>query len=362
MKYPQSILCPLLFIGSAVADQYVDNAHTAVKTLQDRWYDANNGLWKVDTESGHVWWQSGNMIETIAKFGIHDPSFKQTASDIVANTYAKAANQFGANNWINDFYDDNGWWALGWIASYDLTGDVRYLNTAKDIFEDMTGGWTTPCNGGIWWSKHKEHITAISNELFLSVAAHLANRVPENEKAEYRNWAIMEWDWFSKSGMINGDNVINDGIRVDDCQNNGEWVYTYNQGVVLAGLSELARATSNGYYIEQAYRIAGGALNALTDNGILIEKVPTPGGIGDLDEQGMMFKGVFVRGLSTLNENAPRQDFWEFLKRNADSVWSKDRDGEGVIGPRWQGPSGLALTTSHASGIDALVAAAQANV
>lgn len=294
------------------------------------------------------------MVTTIAKFGTHDSSFKQTASDIVANTFAKSPNQNGAKNWLNDYYDDEGWWALGWIASYDLTGDGKYLSAAKSIFEDMTTGWSTPCNGGLWWDKPKTSIAAISNELFLSVAAHLANRASGDERANYLKWAQAEWDWFSNSGVINGDNLINDGIDKSSCKNDGKTTYTYNQGVVLGGLTELAKATGDSKYTDEAKRIANGAMNKLTNNGILTEPAQS------LDEQGAQFKGVFVRGLAALIEKAPEQSFKDFLKKNADSAWNKDKNGDGVIGPNWSGQGqGEAGTTSHASGVDLLVATAQ---
>lgn len=250
-----------------------------------------------------------------------------------------------------------GWWALGWIASYDLTGDAKYLATAKDIFEDMTGGWTTPCGGGIWWDKKKTSIASISNELFLSVAAHLANRSGGDEKKNYLHWAQAEWDWFSKSGVINSDNVINDGIHKDSCKNEGDPLYTYNQGVVLGGLAELARATGDGKYIDAGRRIFEGTTRKMTVDGILTENGQ------NLDEQGAMFKGAFIRGLAALNEQAPYQEMWEFIKKNADSAWSKDKNGDQVIGPNWKGDGqGSAGATSHASGVDLLVAAAQADV
>ncbi|KAF2659461.1 glycoside hydrolase family 76 protein [Lophiostoma macrostomum CBS 122681] len=297
------------------------------------------------------------MITTLAKFGSYDSSFKQTASDIIANTHAKAINgsNNGVTNWLNGFYDDEGWWALGWIASYDLTGDSKYLDSAKFIFEDMTGGHNTPCDGGIWWNKARTYISAISNELFLSTAAHLANRVGDDEKQEYLNWATAEWDWFSNIGLINSDNVINDGVDNTTCKNNGGGVFTYNQGVILGGLAELAKATGDSSYTDAAKTIAEGAMKNLTQNGILTEGGKT------LDEQGAQFKGVFVRGLAALNQQAPQAEYVEFLKKNADEMWSKDRNDEGVIGPNWSGDAqGDYRVTSHSSGIDLLVAAAQA--
>ncbi|KAF2257138.1 glycoside hydrolase family 76 protein [Trematosphaeria pertusa] len=349
MKYSSALFFSLLYVSPAVAD-FADNANAAIKTLQDKWYSADTGLWN------DYWWQSGNIVEALARFGQHDASFKQTATDIIANTYAKSPNQKGYSNWKNDYYDDMGWWALGWIAAYDLTSDAKYLNSAKDLFEDMTGGWTTPCNGGIWWNKEKTSIAAIANELFLSTAAHLANRVGGDEKADYVHWAQMEWDWFWTKGFINGDNVINDGIDISTCTNNGQTTFTYNQGVILGGLSELARATGDGGYIDHANQIANGALTHLTDNGILTEPVSGP-----LDDQGSQFKGAFVRGLAVLNGNEPQQSFTDFLKKNADSAWTNAKNSEGVIEDRWQGGSDNTNAATQASGIDVLVAAAQAS-
>jgi predicted alpha-1,6-mannanase (GH76 family) len=295
------------------------------------------------------------MVETLARFGQADDSFKPTAIGIISNTYDKSRNQLGARDWKNDFYDDEGWWAMGWIASYDLTNDPKYLNTAKDIFEDMTGGWSTPCNGGLWWNKKHESIAAISNELFLAVGASLANRVPAAEKEHYANWAQMEWDWFWNSGIINAQGLINDGIDKTSCQNDGKTTYTYNQGVILGGLSELARAKSDGGPIAHAYDIAYAAIDALSVNGILTEPV-----MGPLDEQGAQFKGAFVRGLSKLNQNQGLGGFAEFLWGNAESVARTDKVDGGVITDRWQGGSGNANAASHAAGIDVLVAASMA--
>ena len=102
MKSLHILLIPLLYVGPAVAD-YKDNAFNSIKILNNKWYDTKRGVW------GDAWWQSGNILETIAKFGLEDSGFKQTAIDIVKNTYEKSPNQFGAKNWKNDYYDDEGW-------------------------------------------------------------------------------------------------------------------------------------------------------------------------------------------------------------------------------------------------------------
>jgi predicted alpha-1,6-mannanase (GH76 family) len=349
MKYLAALLIPLLYSTPTFAD-YADDATTAIHTLQDKFYNFDTGLWD------NLWWQSGNIVETIARLGLHDPAFKDVAVNIISNTYAKSANQFGYQAWKNDYYDDEGWWAMGWIASYDLTGDVKYLNTAKDLFEDMTGGWNTPCGGGIWWSKDREEIAAISNELFLNVGAHLANRVSGDQKEEYINWSQMEWDWFEKSGIINAIGLVNDGVNPDGCKNDGKTTFTYNQGVILAGLSELSRTGTgpSSSYVDAANSIASAVLTQLLDpSGILTEPVGSP----SLDPTSAQFKGAFVRGLSQLNEWAPQDKYKVFLERNANAAWSQPKVDGGVIVDRWQGGSGNGDASSHASGIDVLVAA-----
>jgi glycosyl hydrolase family 76 len=76
---------------------------------------------------------------------------------------------------------------------------------------------------------------------FLSVAAHLANRVADpDQQARYLSWAEQEWQWFSQSGLINSDNLINDGLN-GNCENNHGTTWSYNRGVILAGLVELYR-------------------------------------------------------------------------------------------------------------------------
>lgn len=122
------------------------------------------------------------------------------------------------NEWLDGFYDDDLWWALGWIRAYDVTQNTEYLTLAEGIFKAVTKAWPTSCgNGGIWWSWKKEYANAIANELFFSTAAHLANRA--QDKAYYVDWAEKELNWFLGTGMINERGTINDGLN-DQCTNN----------------------------------------------------------------------------------------------------------------------------------------------
>ena len=258
---------------------------------------------------------------------------------------------------LNHWYDDEGWWALAWIKAYDMIGNPTYLGMAVSIFEDMTQGWNneTDC-GGIWWDKNHTAINAIENELFISVAAHLANRSP-TQKSYYIGWALKVWDWFQGTHMIGVRYNINDGIDLNSCQNNAGTVWSYNQGVILGGLVELNKAvpTANNSYLDTATKIANAAINRLCDAKGVLHDVCEP----NCGNDGSQFKGVFMRNLGLLNEASPQPLYQNTISSNAISIWANDRGDDNHIGINWSGPyqhDGTAATQS--SGCDALVAAA----
>lgn len=237
------------------AHQKSYKSHTveALQVLQG-WYDNQTGLW-----NSTGWWNSANCLTVLADFAIlDDNNLRDTGiniADIIQNTYEQAQmttiqaqktidaaglpvssytrvskrdklGERGFNNFLNDYYDDEGWWALALIRSHDIgvqgLGDQQYLQAAADIFDDMSKG-NSSC-GGIYWSKVTLYTNAIANELYLSVAASLANRMTSN-KQYYLDIANKQWQWFENSGLINSDNLINDGLD-DNCQNNGQKTWT----------------------------------------------------------------------------------------------------------------------------------------
>src|SRR5712692_2445717 len=216
-------------LGSAADDSYLEKAGLGVSKLQS-WYDPKTGLWRTTN-----WWNAANATTVLANYSVVSGSTDYLP--VLENTFRINS----LHGFLNHYYDDEGWWALAWIDAYDLTWNPDYLRMASSIFDDMAGGWDSVCGGGIWWSKDRTYKNAIANELFLSVAAHLANRATDpNLQARYAAWANREWQWFSQSGMINREHLINDGLTKDgSCRNNGQRTWTYNQGVILGGLVEL---------------------------------------------------------------------------------------------------------------------------
>lgn len=332
--------------GVSATQSYTQQAASGIQTLQ-QWYLSSSGLYA--SPSG--WWNSANSITVLSNY--ERVSGDTSYYSVIANTFTAA--QGSHANFVNSFYDDDGWWALAWIDAYDVTGNPAYLSMAETIFTAITGGWDSTCGGGVWWNTSRTYKNAIPNELFLSIAAKLANRTSGRASAFYLNWAQQEWTWFKNSGMINAQNLINDGLNSSNpnaCTNNGATTWSYNQGVILGGLVELYRADNDPTLLPQAEAIANAAIAHLTQNGILTD----PGSMSGGDAP--QFKGIFLRNLMALYVADPDPRYQAFADANAKSIVASDQGPSCEFGALWQGPFDSADATRQTSALDALIAAA----
>ncbi|KAH8173181.1 glycosyl hydrolase family 76 domain-containing protein [Sarocladium implicatum] len=389
------------------SDIYTKQAQAGIETLNEEWYNIDTGIWD------KAWWNSGNAFTVLADFALLRP---EAANEInvggyMRNTFIRAqtvvvhttketddkgavtsystfsgigtgpprnekTGHWGKNTWDrrrvnkrqfaqfrNEFYDDMGWWTLGLIRAYDVTRDTAYLDSAVLLYNDIKTALGGPCKGGVYWSRERKYVNAITNELYLSIAASLANRIPSNPG--YLKTAKEQWNWFNNSGMINKNNLINDGLN-GKCKNNGANTWSYNQGVILGGLTELHRATngSDDTLIPAAKAIARAAIKHLSnEDGVLVETDKCELRSGNCGRDGQQFKGIFVRNLRYLHEEAPEEEFRRFILDQAASIWVNNRDkkasakGKSRLGVAWAGPFVRATGASQSCALDALVAA-----
>jgi len=326
-------------------DPYRDWSGAAVAALQ-RWYNPRTGLWKT---AG--WWNCANALTAVIQHS--QRTGEQAHRHVVETTFTRAERV--NRGFTNLYYDDDGWWALAWIAAYDLTGEAKYLEMARGLFAGMAAGWDEVCGGGVWWTRRKTYKNAIPNELFLLIAGRLHQRVPGGG---YLDWALREWQWFDGSGMIGPAGLVNDGLRPESagCANNGGTTWTYNQGVIIGGLAVLHEITGDEAYLEQAETIATAVLRDLTvPPGILTE--PGERETDRRDHDRPQFKGIFVRHLYELYQHRPRPGYRDFILANATSLWRNSRNRRDQVGLAWAGPFDRADAVRQGSALDALNAA-----
>jgi predicted alpha-1,6-mannanase (GH76 family) len=295
------------------------------------------------------WWTSANaltaVIDNVKRSNM--PSYKYA----IASTYDKNINA-RQGQFRNEYLDDTGWWGLAWVDAYDVTGDSRYLNTARADADYMWSYWDTRCGGGIYWSTAKTTKNAIPNSLFIQLNAALSQRIAGD--TTYKSRAVADWNWFQSTGMLNSGNLVNDGVNLSTCKNNGDTTWTYNQGVLMNALVQLNKATGDANALATARRVGDAMTTSsyLSPSGILRE--PNESDICGGDAAS--FKGAAIRGLGVLN-SATGGAYNGYLQRNADSAYGRDRDSIDSYGSHWAGPFAGTNHSCQHSAVDLLNAA-----
>ena len=342
---------------------YLNYAHGAITYMQEM-YSAH-GLWP---PAG--WWNSANALTLLLDLrAADDSSFLASITDgpngVFTTTLHKAPPNLSKGFLYDKFLDDEGWWTLAAIKGYDVTRDETWLTAAKTTFADVAANGLTdvPC-GGVFWKKGTEQNRAdsvIATALFIDAAAQLAARYPA-EKDYFVNLATPQVSWLLQPKLFRDNIIRGDSLKGASCTSDGAKL-TYQQGVTIGALVSLNKITGNASYLATANTIADTLIvpsGPLTDaNGILFDPYKT------WDGDTAQFKGIFMRNLVLLHQASPNSKIVAFLQKNADSIWTKDRSGDGKdqLGALWAGPwdtgtDAAAAAAAHISGAMALVAAA----
>lgn len=150
----------LVLAPSIAAATPTTRAQTALAALQT-WYNTTSGIW--DTCG---WWNGANCMTVLADLADVDYAVRDVAVGVFENTFSAAPRSNPApgrgNNtyngaikhhrpqevdrrragvdvsqWLDGAYDDDAWWALAWIAAFDVTGRREYLDLAVGVFEEL---------------------------------------------------------------------------------------------------------------------------------------------------------------------------------------------------------------------------------
>ncbi|KAJ1569020.1 hypothetical protein HK405_010929 [Cladochytrium tenue] len=331
-------------------------------------YNITTGWWPSS------WWNSAVALSTLVEYmrltgdttyaWVVEWTYVQNSGVMAAGVKSGDADQGG---FITQATDDTEWWALAWVDAYDLTGNATYLQAAVTIAEYVTGLWdATSCGGGVWWNTQRTYKNAITNGLFVRLTAALHNRIPGD--TEWLGWASKAWAWYAGSGLINSAGLVNDGLT-SSCANNGQTVWTYNQGMAMGAAAEVWRATGNTTALAAAGALADAALaSGLVVGGLLTESCD---GTGSCDDNQKQFKGIFMRNLqdvyaaATASGSCSSCAAWaQFTAAQMTAIWGLDRDALNELGERWGGASVSGATGTNviswrtqASGLSALLAA-----
>lgn len=313
------------------------------------------------------WWNSAVATHTLIeymKYSGDEQYFWLVDRSYTINRLPYEAGTKSGDELLGDFLsraiDDALWWGLAWADAYELTKNETYLEAAKIIADYGEEYYDeTVCDGGIWWDAERTYKNAVTIGQFIKLSAQLHRLIPNDET--YLDRAQDAWDWYVTSGMINANGLVNDGLT-ESCENNNGTVWTYNQGLGIGAGVELHRVTGDSSALTKSIALADAALeHELTVDGILTESCDAEGTCDDNQKQ---FKGIFMRYITDLAEETGEARFVEYVSRQADTVWSKNRDHLNRLGQRWAGGS---LSNVHdwrtqASALGALIGAMRLDI
>jgi predicted alpha-1,6-mannanase (GH76 family) len=275
----------------------------------------------------------------------------------------------------------------------------------------MAGAWDGLWGGGIYWGKFDgqpdragagavphgwtgPYKNAIANALFITVAAALGTRYQRRNPSgadhnEYLQWALRGWKWFSTPhpdgvAMINEANLVNDSPDSQGVNNNTESIWSYNQGVILGGLCDLAGLTGDESYLGWADKIAGSFIknpvHVIPRSGQRAAPVSAPNQSGVIDgilhefndcnpddggpvaegaEPGIgttVFKGIFMRNLARLQVKTGKASYGQFIAANARSAISHVNSRH-EFGCNWAAAADAADFVRQTAGLDLVNAA-----
>jgi predicted alpha-1,6-mannanase (GH76 family) len=225
-------------------------------------------------------------------------------------------------------YDDKAWVVLTYLRAADYISQRhanekwfdKMVRRARLFHALVRPGWDDKCcGGGMWWGPCTRYKNAVTTELFVNCSIGMYEIYGNKRDLER---AVRGWIWFKNCGMINEEGLVNDGLTQDcryppevavpllaiacfsrkrvlvDGRNNGQTTWTYNQGIILSGLSKLYKHTGDPSLLTSAMNLIDAVISSPllvpSNNGILVEsRDPT----GTCDQDQWMFKGIFFQHL-----------------------------------------------------------------
>lgn len=292
-----------------------------------------------NTFSGEIawtdYWPEAHGLDVLvdAYLRTNQDKYKQAIYDFYEGVREK---NWYSDNWENEYYDDMGWHGLAHMRAFEATGDTRYEESARNLWNWITLGWSDSEGGGIQWRKNSDELGDSkgipANGPAAIIAARRAQKYPNEVVNGFSNlnWALRIYEW-----MKYNRTVLSTGRVYENFDNtNGD--YSYDVGTFMGAALELYKITKEKVYLNDAIKVANYhmASNINTNNRVMTDfgEQAANGGGHDVN----LFKGIFVRYFTLLIEqndlsDTDRKRFVAFLKNNANYLWTDGTQKSPVI-------------------------------
>jgi len=361
------VIFPLIQVQTYAFTQ--TNANTAVEDFIDTYWDSSmNYFYRFSDHQIHgyagdenfsyqpgsglytdFWWEA-QLWETV--MDIYERTGSSTHLQMIADVYDGFFAQYP--NWQdNQFNDDIGWWSLGCLRAYELTGETRYKDQAKSMFDYIyNNSYDTTFGGGIWWNRKgflpQKNVATNATAAIIAVKLYHAFN-----DSTYLTKATNLYNWVNSnlySGSANGK--VYDNMHYVNYASSGtvvteKWEFSYNQGVFLYASYKMHQETGNSAYLNNALAAADWYINNMSYDGTCNYE-------GDADQPA--FRILFNRLLSKFANESKQTQYIKFLQNNATQAFNHRRASDGIIGYDWNSTpdSSYISSTAAAAGVSIL--------
>lgn len=309
-----------------------DESHKATYLASEDVKDAPN-------QFSYLWPYSGTLSATVALLEITKDDQYKTLLD---NKVIPGLEQYldtkrtphGYSSYITTlesdrFYDDNVWLGIDFTDAYRLTGEQKYLDKAKLIWDFVWSGTDSELDGGIYWCEQKKGSKHTCSNAPGSVFA--LKMFEATQDSTYFEHGKFLYEWTKEKLQDSADYLYFDNIRLD--ASIAKEKYSYNSGQMLQAAVLLYNLTQNESYLTDAKAIAEACHNyffeELTlDNGEKSKRIKN----GDI-----WFTAVMLRGFIELHKVNEDNTYLSSFQGNLDYAWNNMRDEQGLFNKDWRG-------------------------
>lgn len=236
-------------------DPVIDWAATADSctfVLVDQFLNKEKGtFWKspkdVSGGSYNIYWQQAHAMDVLVysykRIKDQNPELAETYENYFRLWYENKANNYHHSNddetgFLNPFTDDMCWICLTLIHMTEATGDVKYVNMAKDVYDKyiITRAWSDSKGKGLPWKSNDKSRNACTNSPGCLIAAKLYQKFGGDN---YLDDAMTLYKY-----IVN--NLLKSDGRVE------EPPLTYTQGTFGEACRQLYHITKDRQYMRKA--------------------------------------------------------------------------------------------------------------
>lgn len=319
-------------------------ADSSVTSLIEHFWDKERNYFHLYQDTPGVsnswhYWPQAHAMDLIIDAYIRTGDSKY--SDLFDKWYVGIYGPNG-NTYYNHFYDDMEWIALTMVRLYKVTNNEKYLQTAKELWVDIQGGWNDLYGGGISWNKgdgyYDKGVCSNAPACILGVKLY---KITEEDK--YKESAEKVYHWMRSVLYEPETGFLQEGMGT-------RFTLSYSLGTFLASGLGMYEITGEEFYLKDAIKATSYGITSngmVTSLGILRDE-----GNGD----GSLFKGIFIRYFLELIQSgylspSIEKQYTDFLNLNAQYLWKKGTDKDIVVfGDAWDTPVTNTIMHAQVSG------------